>query len=105
VGEGGSNEYVIPENRMGSAMQRWNAGARGDSVVNGASPVGGEGGTAVADAPPQITINGGVMKMGDTDYIRKDQLPAIIKQASQAGEQRTLRRLQMSPGTRRRVGI
>jgi hypothetical protein len=106
VGEGGANEYVIPENRMGSALSRYSAGARGDAVINGADPTGGSaGGVAMAEATPQITINGGVMQFGGDDYIRKDQLPGIITQASKAGEARTLSRLKNSPGARRRIGI
>jgi tape measure domain-containing protein len=105
VGEGGSNEYVIPANKMDSAMSRWNAGARGDSVVTGADPTGGMGGTAVAEAPSQINISGGVFQYNDTSYIRQDQIPSIVSQASKQGEARALRRLQMSPSTRRKVGI
>ena len=106
IGEGGANEYVIPENKMGAAMSRYSAGARGDAVLNGADPTGGSmGAAAVAAAAPQITINGGVMQFGGEDFIRKDQLPGIISQASKAGEARTLAKLQNSPGIRRRVGI
>jgi hypothetical protein len=105
VGEGGSDEYVIPSNKMDSAMSRWNAGARGDSVVTGADPTGGMGGTAVAEAPSQINISGGVFQYNDTNYIRQDQIPSIVSQASKQGEARAIRRLQMSPSTRRKVGI
>ena len=106
IGEGGSNEYVIPENKMGSAMAKWNAGARGDSVVDGANGAG-QGGAAMAteDPAPQITINGGVMQFGGDEFIRKDQLPSIIGQASKQGEARTMRRLQMNPGARRKIGL
>ena len=104
VGEGGQPEYVIPESKMDGAMQRYSAGATGADVVDGPTPSGG-GGTAVADAPPSITINGGVTQFGGNDYIRKDQLPAIIDQSSKMGEARTLRRLQMSPSSRRKIGI
>jgi len=105
VGEGGGDEYIIPANKMDSAMSRWNAGARGDSVVDGADPTGGMGGTAVAEAPSQINISGGVFQYNDTSYIRQDQIPSIVSQASKQGEARALRRLQMSPSTRRKVGI
>lgn len=106
IGEGGSNEYVIPENKMGSAMAKWNAGARGDAVVDGADPTGASGGRAGApEQPAQINITGGVYQFGGSDYIRKDQLPGIISQAGKQGESRALRRLQMSAATRRKVGI
>ena len=105
IGEGGSNEYVIPENKMGSAMAKWSAGARGDAVVNGADPTGGNEGAALADQPPQINISGGIMQFGGDNYIRQDQLPGIISQASKQGEARTLRRLRQSQSTRQKVGI
>jgi hypothetical protein len=104
IGEGGANEYVIPENKMGSAMARWSAGARGDSVINGADPTGG-GGTTVATAPPQVNITGGILNFNDSHYIRADQVPSIINQASKAGEQRAMTRLKNSPSSRRKIGL
>jgi hypothetical protein len=46
-----------------------------------------------------------VMQVDNTNYIRQDQIPAIVDQASKQGEARALRRLQMSPSSRRKVGI
>jgi hypothetical protein len=105
VGEGGGNEYVIPEGKMGSAMARWNSGMRGGAVVNGASTAGGSDGVALAEAPPQVTITGGVLNFNDSQYIKADQIPLIVSQGAKQGEARALRKLQMSPGTRRKVGI
>jgi hypothetical protein len=105
VGEGGANEYVIPENKMGNAMRRYNSGMRGDAVISGAEAAGSETGAMGAEPPTQINISGGVTQFGGNDYIRQDQLPSIISQAGKAGEARALRKLQMSPGTRRKVGI
>ena len=106
VGEGGADEYIIPSNKMGAAMERWNSGARGDAVVKGANGSSGEAnGENQAEPAPQISISGGVMQFGSDDYIRKDQLPSIISQAGKQGEARTLRRLQMSSSTRKRLGF
>lgn len=105
IGEGGSDEYVIPSNKMDSAMARWSAGSRGDAVVNGAEPTGGNGGVALAEAPTNITIEGGVLNFNDNQYIRQDQVPSIVKQASAAGEAQALRKLQMSTATRKRLGL
>ena len=41
-----------------------------------------------ADGPPTINIKGGVMQFDDTNYIRQDQIPAIVSQASKQGEAR-----------------
>ena len=89
---------------MADAMQRYAGGATGDNVVNGPSPIGG-GGAAIAEAPTSITINGGITQFGGNEYIRKEELPKIIEQSSRLGEARTLRRLQMNPGSRRRIGL
>ena len=59
-------------------------------------------GGAATDAPMSITINGGVTQIGNDEYIRKDQRE-IVAQASKAGEARTMRRLQMNPGARRKL--
>ena len=59
----------------------------------------------MSSAPTNVIINGGITQMGNTDYIRKDEIPSIVAQASKQGEAMTLRRLQMSPGTRRKLGI
>ena len=87
-------------------MNRWNAGYRGESIIDGAAAgESGGGGVAVAEAPMSVTINGGVMQMNNEEYIRRDQVPSIIDQASKAGERKALRRLQMSPTTRRKLGM
>jgi tape measure domain-containing protein len=106
VGEGGSNEYVVPENKMGSALARWNSGMRGDAVLSGADPTGSA--SEQGDAPgavPSININGGVLNFDGSQYIKASELPSIVSQASKAGEARTLRRLQMSSTTRSKIGM
>ena len=45
------------------------------------------------------------MQFNDSNYIRQDQIPAIVNQASRQGEARALRKLQMSPAARRKAGI
>ena len=103
IGEGGEPEYVLPASKMSAAMARYSAGARGEAVIDG--PDSPSGGMALAEAPMSINISGGVTQIGNDEYIRKDQLPAIVAQASKAGEARTMRRLQMNPGARRKIGI
>ena len=93
-------ETVIDNSKMSSGMSRWNAGnsAGGEEMAAGGGGMG-------AELPAQITINGGVTQMGGNDYIRADQMNTIISQAGKAGEARALRRLQMSPSSRRKVGV
>ena len=108
IGEGGQPEYVIPESKMDGAMARWNSGTRGDGVLDPVTggAAGGDG-YSLGDQTfsPNINITGGVMQFGGEDYIKRSELPSIVNQASKSGEERTLRRLRMSPNQRRKIGI
>lgn len=107
IGEGGEPEYVIPASKMRGAMNRYAAGARGSSVIPSGGEQGtGEGGTAVATP---IDVRYTVERINSVDYVTADQFQAGMQQAAQQGaaqgEQRTLRRLQMSTSTRKRLGM
>ena len=108
VGEGGEPEYVIPASKMRSAMARYNGGARGDAVISGsgAEPAASGGGTAVATP---IDVRYTVERINSVDYVTADQFQAGMRQAAEQGarrgEQSTLRRLQQSTSTRRRLGM
>jgi tape measure domain-containing protein len=109
IGEGGESEYVIPSSKMQSAMSRYSRGARGESVIAG-SGGGSEGGTATAAAGPMVVdVRYSVERINDVEYVTASAFQAGMRQAAQQGaaqgEQRTLRRLQQSPGTRKRVGM
>lgn len=105
IGESGEPEYAIPASKMSGAMERYNAGMRGSAVVDGADSSGDPGMGPMDSSPLQINISGGVTQFGGQEYLRKDQLPSIIAQASKAGETQTLRRLRMSQSTRQKTGI
>ena len=109
VGEGGESEYIIPESKMRESMARYSRGARGSAVIpeTGGSGTSGEGnGTAVA-APVDVRYT--VERINSVDYVTADQFQAGMRQAAdqgaKQGEQQTLRRLQMSSGTRKRLGM
>jgi len=111
IGEGGEPEYVIPESKMRTAMSRYSRGSRGDSVISGSGATestgeGGGGGTALA-AP--IDVRYTVERINSVDYVTADQFQTGMQQAAQQGakqgEQQTLKRLQMSGSTRKRIGI
>ena len=109
VGEGGQGEYVIPENKMRESMARYSRGARGASVIPSAGDsgaLGGSGGTAVADP---IDVRYTVERINSVDYVTADQFQAGMRQAAnqgaKQGEQQTLKRLQMSGSTRKRLGL
>ena len=109
IGEGGEPEYVIPESKMRESMARYSRGARGSSVIpeTGASGTSGEGGGTAVAAP--IDVRYTVERINSVDYVTADQFQAGMQQAAtqgaKKGEQQTLKRLQMSGSTRKRIGI
>ena len=109
VGEGGQGEYVIPESKMRESMARYSRGARGSSVIpdSGVSGTSGEGGGAAVAAP--IDVRYTVERINSVDYVTADQFQDGMRQAAnqgaKQGEQQTLKRLQMSSSTRKRIGM
>jgi hypothetical protein len=105
VGEGGQSEYIIPSSKMSGAMARWNAGARGEDVIDG--PGGSAGGDAANRTVPTFRLETTVIN--NVEYATVDQVREMGSAASQRGavlgEARTLRKLQSSAGTRRKLGI
>ncbi len=109
VGEGGEPEYIIPESKMRESMSRYSRGSRGNSVIpanGGGSGMEDSGGGAVA-AP--IDVRYTVERINSVDYVTADQFQSGMQRAAaqgaQRGEQNTLKRLQMSGGTRKRLGL
>ena len=109
IGEGGESEYIIPESKMRESMARYSRGARGSSVIpeTGASGTSGEGGGVAVAAP--IDVRYSIERINNIDYVTNDQFQQGLQQAAaqgaQRGEQNTLKRLQMSGSTRRRLGM
>jgi TP901 family phage tail tape measure protein len=109
IGEGGESEYVIPSSKMSAAMSRYSRGARGEGVIAGSGGgTEGESGAAAA-GPIVVDVRYSVERINDVEYVTASQFQAGMLQAAQQGaaqgEQRTLRRLQQSPSTRKRVGV
>jgi len=108
IGEAGEPEYVIPESKMRESMSRYSRGSRGGGVIpsDGGSSASGDGGAAVA-AP--IDVRYTVERINNVEYVTADQFQSgmqrAAQQGAQRGEQNTLTRLQLSSGTRRRVGM
>lgn len=109
IGEAGEPEYVIPASKMRSAMSRYGAGARGSAVI----PAGGDNGELMGNGesatPGTIDVRYTVERINQVDYVTADQFQAGMRQAAAQGaaqgEQRTLRRLQNSVSTRKRLGV
>ena len=109
VGEGGEPEYIIPASKMRESMARYSRGARGSAVIpeTGASGTSGEGGGTAVAAP--IDVRYTVERINNVDYVTAEQFQAGMRQAAnqgaKQGEQQTLKRLQMSGSTRKRLGM
>ena len=109
VGEGGEPEYIIPESKMRESMARYSRGARGGSVIpeSGAGGTSEDGGGLAVAAP--IDVRYTVERINSVDYVTADQFQNGMRQAAnqgaKQGEQQTLKRLQMSSGTRKRLGM
>ena len=109
VGEGGESEYIIPESKMRESMARYAQGNRGTAVIPGGSnaEMSSEGGGTAVAAP--IDVRYTVERINSVDYVTADQFQAGMQQAAnqgaKQGEQQTLKRLQMSSGTRKRLGL
>ena len=108
IGEGGEPEYVIPQSKMRESMSRYSRGARGSSVIpeNG-SDTSVEGSETAVAAP--IDVRYTIDRINSVDYVTADQFQAGMRQAAnqgaKQGEQQTLKRLQLSSGTRKRLGM
>jgi len=108
IGEGGEPEYVIPQSKMRESMARYSRGSRGAGVIpDNRGGSAGEGGGAAVAAP--IDVRYTVERINNVEYVTKDQFQSgmqrAAQQGAQRGEQNTLKRLQLSSGTRRRVGM
>ena len=71
IGEGGENEYVIPESKLPQAMANYGSGKRGSSVIPDSANV-------------SINYNGSTVNMGGNSYINKSDVNGIVSQAVNA---------------------
>ena len=105
LAERGEPEYVIPASKMSSAMQRYSAGARGQSVIpgTGSSTSGGGGGSTT------VNYSGPILTFNSEEFVPKAAVGAIIasatSQGAAMGETRTIRAMQNRRSIRTRVGI
>jgi phage-related minor tail protein len=89
---------------MNRYSMRNNAGG-----VAGFGPTGDQAAEGLEAAPQPIDVRYNVERINSVDYVTADQFQAGMRQAAsqgaKQGEQQTLRRLQMSGSTRKRVGM
>ena len=109
MGGSGGKVYSNNDSKMQLAMSRYSRGARGEGVIAGSGGGTEGGGGAAAAGPMVVDVRYSVERINDVEYVTASAFQAGMRQAAQQGaaqgEQRTLRRLQQSPGTRKRVGM
>ena len=106
VGEAGEDEYIIPASKMAQSMQRYSAGARGESVIPGTGQSSAGGG---ADAQTTVNYSGPILNFNSEEFVPKSAVGQIINSAASkgaaAGESRTMSTLRNSRGARARIGM
>ena len=106
VGEAGEDEYIIPASKMAQSMQRYSAGARGESVIPGTGQSSAGGG---ADAQTTVNYSGPILNFNSEEFVPKSAIGQIINSAASkgaaAGESRTMSTLRNSRGARSRLGM
>ena len=106
VGEAGEDEYIIPASKMAASMQRYSAGARGESVIpgTGSSYAGGGAGGSTT-----VNYSGPILNFNSEEFVPKSAVGQIIATATsrgaKAGEARTLSSLQNSRSRRSNLGL
>ena len=106
VGEAGEDEYIIPASKMAQSMQRYSAGARGESVIpgTGQSSAGGASGSSTT-----VNYSGPILNFNSEEFVPKSAIGQIINSAASkgaaAGESRTMSTLRNSRGARARIGM
>jgi len=106
IGEAGEDEYIIPASKMAASMQRYSAGARGDSVIagSGSSYAGGGAGGSTT-----VNYSGPILNFNSEEFVPKSAIGEIIATATargaKAGENRTLSTLRNSRSARSRLGM
>ena len=106
VGEAGEDEYIIPASKMAQSMQRYSAGARGESVIPGTGQSSAGGG---ANAQTTVNYSGPILNFNSEEFVPKSAIGQIINSAASkgaaAGESRTMSTLRNSRGARSRIGM
>ena len=106
VGEAGEDEYIIPASKMAQSMQRYSAGARGESVIPGTGQSSAGGG---ADAQTTVNYSGPILNFNSEEFVPKSAVGQIINSAvsrgAAAGENRTLSTLKNSRSRRSSLGL
>jgi TP901 family phage tail tape measure protein len=99
IGEGGENEFIIPQSKAAGFAANYLAGARGSSAIPSSGGGGGGGG---GGGSPTINIQTGpVTQMNGTNYVTAQDMSRAV----QSGVQQTINMMRNDRGTRQAVGL
>ena len=82
VGEAGEDEYIIPASKMAQSMQRYSAGARGESVIPG---TGSSDGGAAGTSSTTVNYSGPILNFNSEEFVPKSAVGQIIATATSQG--------------------
>ena len=94
IGEGGENEFIIPQSKAAGFAANYLSGARGSSAIPSGSDGGGGSTTISIQTGPVTQMNG-------TNYVTTQDMSRAV----QSGVQQTLNMMRNDRGTRRAVGL
>lgn len=106
----GGQSRVFSNQETTAALQRYspsNARSIEELAMSGGGRMKSEWGFTGSSAPMtvQMDYSGPTMVFDDERYLPVAAVPSLIRQAAKQGEAQTLRRLQRSPGSRRKLGL
>ena len=102
-----SGGTVVPNSALKALARYSPANGADNGAMGGGDSVGAAGGGAAGGGDTNVSMNysGPTMVFDDTRYVPVTAVPSIVKEASEIGEARALRRLRMSPSARRKLGL
>ena len=106
----GGQSRVFSNQETTAALQRYspsNARSIEELAMSGGGRMKSEWGFTGSSAPMtvQMDYSGPTMVFDDERYLPVAAVPSLIRQAAKQGEAQALRRLQRSPGSRRKLGL
>ena len=88
-------------------MERYSAGARGQSVIPGSGTVAS--GSGVPGGSVQVDYTGPILSFNSEDYLPRSAVPEIINSAArrgaEAGQSQVFNQLKNSRSQRSRIGL
>ena len=89
--------------KLNAAKSKYSVGS--STAAEEAAAFAAQAQSDAAFGTAQINISGGTLVFNDQNYVKADQIPAIISQSSKMGQAMAIKQLQMSATTRKKLGL